>query len=43
MKDGFIDRYSGDRLVNPGLLADKQLLNDSYIKKWYLFSIREDL
>ena len=23
--------------------ADKQLLNDSYIKKWYILSIKEEL
>ncbi len=33
-KDGFIDRYSGQKLVN----ADKALLEDSYIKKWYRLS-----
>ena len=85
IKDGCIDRYSGERLVNPGILkvisyyiiknnwtleqlqwalhppgnikewdgltqlfislveSDKQLLNDSYIKKWYLLSKKEDL
>ena len=33
-RDGFIDRYSGQKLVN----ADKTLLEDSYIKRWYRLS-----